>query len=144
MGVVGLETLQEQMYKFVFIGMAGMMGGLLVDVFRAWRLSVSANKMVRNLTDALMVASVFCFLAIATVYGTWGELRFYTLVALLLGLGSYFYLASSPVLWAFCRIFALSAWFWGHIVRVVLIPIRWLGRNRKDGTQDADDDETDD
>ena len=137
-----METLDAQLYKFVFITVAGMITGMVTDVFRAWRMCVRTKKIVRHITDALMVASVSCFLVVLVIHETWGEIRLYTLVGLISGWGCYFFLASPSFLWLFCRIFSLLVWVVGHIVRLVLIPINWLSRCKgKAGGEEGNEEE---
>jgi spore cortex biosynthesis protein YabQ len=85
-----MDTLVGQVYGFAATIAAGLSLGLLFDLYRLWRRATRPRKAVTALSDILFWIVATPVTYIYLLMGTWGELRFYVLLGLLLGLFLYF------------------------------------------------------
>jgi spore cortex biosynthesis protein YabQ len=108
-----LQRLDLQFYSFFVIGLCGAVLGLLYDLLRVTRGHYRPNWLVGAGVDLLFWAVATLALSGGLFYGNWGEVRFYVVVGLLLGLGLYFWLASPVV---------------RELIRAVIGVLEWLAR----------------
>ena len=94
----------DQGYVFLTMVCTGILLGLLFDVFRGIRALVGAGRKLTLLLDLLywLVSLVFCWLVLLEV--TLGELRFYSLLALGVGMVWHFALFSPALVSAAQRL----------------------------------------
>lgn len=112
--------LDLQFYAFFMIILCGAVLGLLFDLLRVARGHFRPNRLVSAAADLLFWGVATVALSGALFYGNWGEVRFYVLVALLLGVGVYYWLAS-PVIMALARlIIAVLEWLVNLVATLVL------------------------
>lgn len=94
-----MMSLAGQTYAFLMTILAGAIVGLLFDVYRVFRSTFRPKQFATALTDLLywivVTPTVFALL----LAGNWGELRFYVLIGLAVGLLLYFQALSSIVIW---------------------------------------------
>ena len=81
-----MDTLAGQVYGFTATIAAGLSLGLLFDLYRLWRRATSPKKAVTALSDILFWVIATPLTYIYLLMGNWGELRFYVVLGLLLGL----------------------------------------------------------
>ncbi|GEM_PF-6816801 len=94
-----MDSLSGQANSFGLMILAGVLVGLLFDLFRILKGRLFARRKVTSFFWDLF----YCFLAAAIIYyctilGSWGELRFYLLVGAFGGILLYFMLASRIVI----------------------------------------------
>lgn len=106
-----LQRLDLQFYSFFAVVLCGAALGLLFDLLRAVRYHFRPNRWLGALGDLLFWAIATVALSGALFYGNWGEIRFYVLVGLLLGIGLYYWLASPVILHLAGLIIAVFEWF---------------------------------
>jgi len=106
-----VQRLELQFYAFFVVVLSGVALGLLFDLLRALRGYYRPNRLVSAVGDLLFWGAATLVFGSGLFLGNWGEFRFYVLVALLIGLGLYYWLAS-PV-------------FLG-LAHVVLLAITWV------------------
>lgn len=108
-----------------FIGGLGM--GLVFDLFRVLRSSGHPRGMLSWLSDVLYWVSVTPFVVGLLLHANWGELRFYVLLAIALGLVLYFTVFSPfvlEVLFALWRTVGfVVSWTMHFILSVVTLPV---------------------
>lgn len=98
--------------------------GLLFDLLRTARGYYRPSPWVAAAADLLFWIVATVALSGGLFYGNWGEVRFYVLVALLLGVGFYYWLAS-PVLTQLVRLlFRLIGWLI-HLVTMLILKLIW-------------------
>lgn len=94
-----MTSLAGQTYAFLMTILAGAIVGLLFDVYWVFRSTFRPRQFATALTDLLywivVTPTVFAML----LAGNWGELRFYVLIGLGVGLLLYFQALSSIVIW---------------------------------------------
>jgi len=94
-----MSSLAEQTYAFLMTILAGGVVGLLFDLYRVLRSALRPKQLATALTDLLywivVTPTVFAML----LAGNWGELRFYVLVGLAVGLALYFQALSAVVIY---------------------------------------------
>jgi spore cortex biosynthesis protein YabQ len=135
--------LDLQFYAFFVVVLCGVLLGLFFDLLRTVRIHYRPRWLAGAGADLLFWAAVTGALAAGLFYGNWGEIRFYVLVALLLGLALYLWLASSVVTALTRFTIRVIEWLIGLVVRMLLAPIlavaavlrgvagalfRWAGR----------------
>lgn len=127
-----MESLAQQTYAFLMTILAGGIVGLLFDAYRVMRSILAPKQLATALTDLLywivVTPTVFAML----LAGNWGELRFYVLLGLGIGLLLYFQALSGAVVWLLMGLVRGT----GHVVggtfhavaRVITYPIFLLQR----------------
>lgn len=100
-----MTSLAGQTYAFMMTILAGGVVGLLFDVYRVFRSLLRPKQLATALTDLLywivVTPTVFALL----LAGNWGELRFYVLIGLCVGLLLYFQTLSPTVVWGLMGLF---------------------------------------
>jgi len=94
-------SLAGQTYAFLMTILAGAVVGLLFDLYRVLRSAFRPKQLVTAVTDLVFWIVVTPVVFAMLLAGNWGELRFYVLVGLGVGLLLYFQTLSSLVIWAF-------------------------------------------
>lgn len=137
-----MNSLAGQTYAFLMTILAGGIVGFLFDLYRVTRSAMRPRQLATAMTDLLywivVTPTVFAML----LAGNWGELRFYVLIGLGVGLLLYFQALSSLVIWSLMNLFKgvghlLSALIYSAS-RAVAFPfllgrdaVRGLGRARR-------------
>ena len=96
-----MESIAEQTYAFVMTILAGGVMGLLFDSYRVVRALFAPKQLAAAMTDLLYWIVVTPIVFAMLLAGNWGELRFYVLLGLAIGLVLYFQTLSAAVVWAF-------------------------------------------
>jgi len=115
-----LQRLDLQFYAFFMVILCGAVLGLLFDLFRVARRHYSLNWFLGALSDLLYWGVATVALAGALFYGNWGELRLYVVIGLLLGVGLYYWLASSLVAGLADLVLSTLDWLANLLVQLVL------------------------
>jgi len=115
-----LQPLELQLYSFFMVSLSGAAFGLLFDVLRALRRHFRPNPWIGALADLSFWAVATAAVSAGLFHGNWGELRFYVLVSLLLGLGSYLWLASPVVLGLLSLLLRAMQWLVRGLINLVL------------------------
>jgi spore cortex biosynthesis protein YabQ len=119
-----LQRLDLQFYAFFMITLCGAFLGLTFDLLRVARGHYQPNRLVAAAADLLYWSVATLALSSALFYGNWGELRLYVLIALLVGVGLYYWLAS-PVLMALIRaVIAVLEWL-ANLVATLILRLVW-------------------
>lgn len=103
--------LDLQFYAFFMIVLCGAVLGLLFDLLRVMRGHYRPNAWVGGAADLLFWGAATAAISSGLFYGNWGELRLYVLVGVLLGVGLYYWLASSVVM---------------HLTRLIIAAVEWV------------------
>lgn len=120
-----MQPLELQLYSFFMVTLSGVAFGLLFDLLRALRRHFRPNPWVGALGDLIFWAAATAAVSAGLFHGNWGELRFYVLVSLLLGLGGYLWLASPVVLGLLSLLLRALQWLVRGLVSLVLRVV-WL------------------
>lgn len=132
-----------QVKTFLLIAATGIFLGVLFDTYRVLRRHFRPPWFVTSLTDLIycLLASAIAFVALLS--GNWGELRFYVYIALLIGIATYYRLASRHVMKFIIALLVLIAKIWrtakmifaftiikpaALFTRGILWPFRFIGR----------------
>lgn len=126
-----MSSLAEQTYAFLMTILAGGVIGLLFDLYRVLRSTLRPKQLATAMTDLLywivVTPTVFAML----LAGNWGELRFYVLVGLAIGLILYFQALSAAVIWLFMGAIKRLAYglSWGALglAKVLALPFVIVG-----------------
>lgn len=95
-----MESIAQQTYAFLMTILAGGVVGFIFDVYRVVRALFSPRQLATAMTDLLYWIVVTPTLFALLLAGNWGELRFYVLLGLGIGLLLYFQALSAAVVWA--------------------------------------------
>ncbi|HYG60921.1 MAG TPA: spore cortex biosynthesis protein YabQ [Symbiobacteriaceae bacterium] len=115
-----MQQIDLQFYSFFTLLLCGAVLGLLFDLLRVARGHYRPNALVAAAVDLLFWGVATLAFSSALFYGNWGEIRFYVVVALSLGIGLYYWLAS-PLVIELVRLFlALLEWTANLIATLVL------------------------
>lgn len=126
-----MASLAQQTYAFLMTILAGGIIGLLFDGYRVVRSLLKPKQLATAMTDLLywivVTPTVFALL----LAGNWGELRFYVLLGLAVGLLLYFQTLSAAVIWFLMSVIKGTGRILGGITfglaRVVMYPFVALG-----------------
>lgn len=125
-----LQRLDLQFYGFFMIVLCGAVLGTLFDLLRVARGHYRPNAWLAAAADLLFWAVATVALSGGLFYGNWGDRRFYVIVALLLGLGLYYWLASPVVMGIYRALIAVIEWFFDLIatllMRLIVAPVLWI------------------
>ncbi len=94
-----MESLAQQTYAFLMTILAGGVVGILFDVYRVLRSLLAPKQLATAMTDLLYWIVVTPTLFAMLLAGNWGELRFYVLLGLGVGLLLYFQTLSASLIW---------------------------------------------
>lgn len=126
-----VATLADQMYAFFITVVAGASVGVLFDVYRLFRAQMRPKRWLSALCDVLYWVVVTPVVFFLLLLGNWGELRYYVLLGMALGLFVYFSLFSSLLLWSLHQAQIGVNSFVAALGRIVLgffsFPVRLLG-----------------
>jgi spore cortex biosynthesis protein YabQ len=119
-----LQKLDLQFYAFFMITLCGAFLGMLFDLLRVARGHYEPNRWVSAAADLLYWSVATLALSSALFYGNWGELRLYVVVALLAGLGLYYWLASPLVMSLFRAVIAVLEWL-ANLLAMLVLRLVW-------------------
>lgn len=131
-GDATVNSLAGQTYAFLMTILAGGIAGFLFDLYRVARSMMRPRQVATAMTDLLYWIVVTPIVFAMLLAGNWGELRFYVLIGLGVGLLLYFQALSPLVVWSVVNLLrgmghVLSAWiYWAG--RAVAFPFL-LGRD---------------
>lgn len=94
-----MESLAQQTYAFFMTILAGGVVGFLFDAYRVVRSLLAPKQLATAMTDLLYWIVVTPTLFAMLLAGNWGELRFYVLLGLGVGLLLYFQTLSASLIW---------------------------------------------
>ncbi len=97
--------IEQQLWLFLYLCILGLIGGLIFDFFKAWRITYNISRRATvflDLTICLFLALSFYYLLLCS---NRGEVRFYSFIALLVGIILYFAFGSSFLLRKFMALF---------------------------------------
>lgn len=121
MGDSAVNGLAQQTYAFLMTILAGGVAGFLFDLYRVARSLTRPRQLATAVADLLYWIVVTPIVFALLLAGNWGELRFYVLIGLGVGLLLYFQALSPLVLWSAVNL-ARGA---GRLVSAL---IYWVGR----------------
>lgn len=114
-----------QFYAFFMTTLSGMALGVLFDVLRVLRGYYRPGRWVAALADLLFWGAATLALAVGLFMGNWGDFRFYVLIAILVGLGLYEWLASPAVLALLYGLLRFLTWLlellWAPVVALATL-----------------------
>jgi len=126
-----MSSLAEQTYAFLMTILAGGVIGFLFDLYRVFRSMLRPKQLGTAVTDLLFWIVVTPTVFAMLLAGNWGELRFYVLVGLAIGLLLYFQALSAAVLWLFMgalkRLGQGLSWGALGLARVLTFPFAIIG-----------------
>lgn len=117
-----------QFHTFLVTSLTGVALAFLLDLGRVARHLTHPRGLTAHGGDVVLWALGAAIAAAGLYVGSWGEVRYYALVAGGLGIAAYFALASSTVLWALERILRRMAAAWRAVVTRLRRMARALGR----------------
>jgi len=115
-----LQPLELQFYSFFMVSLTGAGLGLLFDLLRVLRTRFQPTPLIGAAADLSFWVAATAAVSAGLFHGNWGDLRFYVLVSLLLGVGSYYWLASPVVLGLFNLLIDVLTWLVKTLVWLVL------------------------
>ncbi|PKM81423.1 MAG: spore cortex biosynthesis protein YabQ [Firmicutes bacterium HGW-Firmicutes-14] len=140
-----MQSLESQVFAFIVTVMMGITVGVLFDSYNVTKGFVCPRKVVAYVSDLLfwVITTVVVFFML--LVGNWGELRFYVLLGVIVGIILYIKLLSRIVVWGLTGLIifikklvkyflktARFAWFvitYPFILagNIVVIPIGYIG-----------------
>lgn len=124
-------SLTGQLYAFLMTVVAGVSMGMLFDFYRVLRAGFRPKRWLSMLCDLLYWVVVTPVVFFVLLLGNWGELRYYVLVGMLLGVFLHFQVFSSLLLWALVTLYHTVGSVFAGIGRLlgflVLAPARLFG-----------------
>lgn len=129
-----MVTLAGQLYAFLLTVVAGASVGILFDFYRVFRSGSNPKRWLSILWDVLYWVVVTPTVIIILLVGNWGDLRYYVLLGMGLGIFVYFQVFSSLVLWAIMSVQQGASAVGSGVSRTVLslfaLPARLFGGRR--------------
>ncbi len=119
-----LQRLDLQFHAFFVIVLSGVVLAFLFDLLRVMRGHYRPPWWLAAGADALFWVVATLALSGGLFLGNWGELRFYVLVGLLIGIGLYYWLAS-PVVTASARLLIRTAEWLVELIGTLLVRLIW-------------------
>lgn len=125
-----MQRLDLQFYGFFMITLCGAVLGTLFDLLRVARGHYRPNVWLAAAADLLFWAVATLALSGALFFGNWGDRRGYVVVALLIGIGLYYWLASPVVRAIYLAIIGMFEWIANLIatliMRLIVGPVVWV------------------
>ena len=90
--------IQNQLFSFFIYVIVGILLGFIFDIFRAFRKSIKNSNVATNIEDILFVIISFIIIAMVVQIVSKGELRFYILLGIILGILIYFLSVSKYII----------------------------------------------
>lgn len=122
-----MVSLVEQLYAFGITLIGGIAMGVVFDLFRVLRSSGHPRGILSWISDVLYWVSVTPVVAGLLLHANYGELRFYVLLGIALGLVLYFTVCSPLVLEVLFFVWRtagfLLSWTMHVVVSVVTLPV---------------------
>lgn len=115
-----MQRLDLQFYSFFTMVLSGVVLGLLFDLLRVIRSFYQPGRWIGAGADLLFWIAGTGALAGGLFAGNWGEIRFYVVVGIILGLGLYYGLASALVMQVFWLVLRVLEWLYDLIVTLLL------------------------
>jgi spore cortex biosynthesis protein YabQ len=120
-----MQRVDLQFYAFFMTTLSGMVFGVLFDVLRVLRGYYRPGRWLAALADLLFWGAAALALGVGLFMGNWGEFRFYVLIALLLGLGLYYWLGSPTMLALLYSLLRFLTWLlellWAPVVALATL-----------------------
>lgn len=111
-------NISSEVYLFLHALIYGLLTGTIYDLFKIKRMVFKSNKMIVLIDDVLFwtIMGIIFIFATHSVYN--GELRFYLLVGLVLGIVLYTFILSETIVK-----------FGIHLAKIIIIPFRFIFKN---------------
>ena len=90
--------IQNQLFSFFIYVIVGILLGFIFDIFRALRKSIKNSTVATNIEDILFVIISFIIITTVVQIISKGELRFYILLGIILGILIYFLSVSKYII----------------------------------------------
>ncbi|NLM24886.1 MAG: spore cortex biosynthesis protein YabQ [Firmicutes bacterium] len=127
-----MESLSVQLYAFAITIIAGATTGLLFDLYRLSRGYLRPGLVATAVMDLFFWLVVAPVLTVYLLLANWGQLRFYVLVGILLGLALY-YLVFSRLVIHFCLcFFDIIGKVLSLVYQIVFVVVTWPIRLAQD------------
>lgn len=120
-----MVSLVEQLYAFGMTIVAGAAMGVVFDVFRVMRGSARPRSVLTWVSDILYWVSVTPLVAGLLLHANWGELRFYVVLGIGLGLTIYFAVCSPFVLETLLFVARTIGYIVSWMAHAVLTVVTW-------------------
>lgn len=134
-----MQPLSWQFYGFYMMVLCGAVLGTLFDLLRVARGHYNPNALLAAAADLLFWGVSTLALASALFYGNWGEIRYYVVFALLLGIGLYYWLAGPMIRRFYLAVIEAIEWVANLIatlvMKLVVAPVVWIAALAWDGAQ---------
>lgn len=115
-----------QLNYFLSTFLAGLIVGVLIDIYRIFRLTTSPNKIMASISDVLFwileALVVFVFL----IYTNNGDIRYYTFIGIAVGILIYFKLLTKTIRYMLMRIIMFTSKIFSIIKNVLLLPFKLI------------------
>lgn len=118
-----MDLVPAQGVAFVICALAGSVVGWGFDLYRASRSGTSRIRWLDHVLDVLFVLAALPVVVAALLLADWGALRLFALLALGIGMGLYFAMASPVVLPAAVFTFGVLHAFWRTTWAVLWWPV---------------------
>lgn len=118
-----MRSVSEQLILFALMVTMGIVLGIFFDFYRALRVIAEPGKAFTIIGDILfwIVATVLVFTVL--MWQTWGEMRAYVLLGLLLGFVIHWYYFSAIFLKFFQSFIMMLVWIFNIVRKVVMWPL---------------------
>lgn len=104
--------IQNQLFSFFIYVIVGILLGFIFDIFRALRKSIKNSTVATNIEDILFVIISFIIITTVVQIISKGELRFYILLGIILGILIYFLSVSKYII-------AGETWILKSIIKIL-------------------------
>ena len=120
------NTISSQAYSFFIYFISGMIIGIIFDIFRILRKSFKTNDFVTYIEDILFWIITGIFLIFILFKFSFGQIRFYTIFALIIGFVLYLFTISKLFIKVSVIIILFIKKIVGKILRILFYPIKIL------------------
>ena len=120
------NTISSQAYSFFIYFISGMIIGIIFDIFRILRKSFKTKDFVTYIEDILFWIITGIFLIFILFKFSFGQIRFYTIFALIIGFVLYLFTISKLFIKVSVIIILFIKKIVGKILRILFYPIKIL------------------
>lgn len=119
-----MSLLLEQLFTFTVLLGAGVIIGLVFDMYRVARGITKPPKIISHILDLIIWFILALLVFVLLLFSNWGEVRFYVFLSLVIGLVFYFKFCSSTVIKILLKIVALVKKIAATIIKLLLYPLK--------------------
>lgn len=127
----------HEVYVFLSAMGSGLTAGFLYDLFRLKRKALKTRAFALSIEDIAFWVLTAVIVFITAFFSNRGEIRLFFFLAVILGVGIYYWLFSRWVIQILTFLVKVLIWPVAFLIKLLKPPARWLGKQLSKGTAKA-------